>query len=109
MLNNIISLPNSLTAGKELYICDICHEEWKEDWNQRTYSICHFVAVYALPVSLVLTAYIRMGCKLCTPSDIVNNRDGQYIKSVYFFPLSFIDGLAYTAITSLIELIKIYI
>ncbi|XP_046649911.1 QRFP-like peptide receptor isoform X1 [Daphnia pulicaria] len=60
----------------ELVICKVCKQRWEEDWNKITYSIFLFVATYVLPVLLVITAYIRMGCKLCTPSILMNNHDG---------------------------------
>ena len=63
----------------------MCIEDWKEEvWRKRAYSIFLFVAVYALPVSLVLTAYIRMGFKLCSPS-VVNKAEGSehYIYLIY--------------------------
>lgn len=61
----------------ELVICKVCKQRWEEDWNKITYSIFLFVATYVLPVLLVITAYIRMGCKLCTPSILMNNHDGR--------------------------------
>lgn len=60
-----------------MYICEICTETWMDVSNKRAFSVCCFVAVYALPVLLVLTAYVRMSCRLCTPSVIVHNRDGK--------------------------------
>lgn len=60
-----------------MYICEICKETWLDERNKRAFSVCCFTAVYALPVLLVLTAYVRMSCRLCTPSVIVHNRDGE--------------------------------
>ncbi|KAI9564639.1 putative neuropeptide receptor [Daphnia sinensis] len=60
----------------ELVICKVCEQGWEENWNKIAYSIFLFVATYVLPVLLVVTAYVRMGCKLCTPSILTNNHDG---------------------------------
>ena len=64
-------------TGNELHVCHICTQSWKDDWNRRTYSVFLFVATYVLPVLLVLTAYVRMSCRLCTPSVVTNNQDGK--------------------------------
>ncbi len=71
-------------AGNELHVCQICAQTWKDDWNKKTYSVFLFVATYVLPVLLVLTAYVRMGCKLCTPSVLTNNQDGKTNKFVHY-------------------------
>nr|CAH0106292.1 unnamed protein product [Daphnia galeata] len=69
--------PITLRGEKhELVICKVCQQSWEKDQNKITYSIFLFVATYVLPVLLVITAYIRMGCKLCTPSILMNNHDG---------------------------------
>lgn len=75
----------------ELVICKVCKQRWEEDCNKITYSIFLFVATYVLPVLLVITAYIRMGCKLCTPSILMNNHDGRkeiiYVRFYMLWPL----------------------
>lgn len=67
----------------ELVICKVCKQGWEENWNKIAYSIFLFVATYVLPVLLVVTAYVRMGCKLCTPSILTNNHDGKEFLFVF--------------------------
>ena len=78
--------PITLRGEKhELVICKVCQQSWEKDQNKITYSIFLFVATYVLPVLLVITAYIRMGCKLCTPSILMNNHDGKKLRYLTIF------------------------
>jgi len=61
-----------VSIGSDVYYCT---EIWGDEWYRRTYGVCLFAAVYAVPCTLVLTAYISMSCKLCAPS-VMKNHDG---------------------------------
>lgn len=67
---------SQIVLGKILELCTVCIEHWDQVGRRRAYSIFLFIAVYALPVFLVLTAYIRMGFKLCSPSVVNKGAEG---------------------------------
>lgn len=53
-----------------------CIEHWANEDNRRTYNIFTLVSVFAVPGSLVLAAYISMGCRLCSPN-VIHSREGK--------------------------------